>query len=122
MSYEIFESLLKERGLTVYAISKKTGISTATFSNWKAGRYTPKADKRRVLADALGVSLEYLDSGDEALRDIPAEIDKAAAVDPDLKELFSLAQKATPEQRAQAVRIFHALIGDYDGKDNYSTD
>ena len=119
MSYEIFESLLKERGLTVYAISKKTGISTATFSNWKAGRYTPKADKRRVLADALGVSLEYLDSGDEALRDIPAEIDKAAAVDPDLKELFSLAQKATPEQRAQAVRIFHALIGDYDGKDNY---
>ncbi|SCI17942.1 Uncharacterised protein [uncultured Ruminococcus sp.] len=33
--YEIFEKLLKERGITAYRVSKDTGISTATLTDWK---------------------------------------------------------------------------------------
>ena len=63
--YEIFEKLCEAKGLTPYKVSKATGIPTATLSNWKAGRYTPKRDKLQKIADFLGVSLEYLMTGEE---------------------------------------------------------
>ena len=61
--YEIFEKLLSAKGLKPYDVAKATGIRTGVLSDWKAGRYTPKADKRQKIADYLGVSLEYLDTG-----------------------------------------------------------
>ena len=61
--YEIFEKLCEAKGLTPYKVSKATGIPTATLSNWKAGRYTPKQDKLQKIADFLSVSLEYLMTG-----------------------------------------------------------
>lgn len=62
--YKIFEELCKENGVTPYRVCKETGITTATISNWKAGRYTPKADKMQKIADYFGVSLEYLMTGE----------------------------------------------------------
>lgn len=56
--YEIFEKLLKEKGLTAYKVGKGTGISTATLTSWKQGKYTPKQDKLQKIADYLGVSIE----------------------------------------------------------------
>lgn len=58
--YENFEKLLKERGISAYKVAKDTGIGTATLSNWKTGKYTPKADKLQKIADYFGVTLEYL--------------------------------------------------------------
>lgn len=58
--YDIFERLMKERGLTAYRVSLDTGISQATLSDWKHGRSVPKLDKLRKLASYLGVSLSYL--------------------------------------------------------------
>ena len=43
--YEIFEQLLSKYGVTAYKVAKETGITTATLSNWKQGKYTPKQDK-----------------------------------------------------------------------------
>lgn len=63
--YEVFERLCKEKGITPYRVCKDTGLTTATLSNWKAGRYVPKADKMQIIADYFGVSLEYLRSGEE---------------------------------------------------------
>ena len=62
--YKIFEELCKENCVTPYRVCKETGITTATISNWKAGRYTPKADKMQKIADYFGVSLEYLMTGE----------------------------------------------------------
>ncbi len=58
--YEKFEALLKKNGVTAYQVSKDTGISTATLSSWKVGKYTPKADKMKKLADYFKVSIEEL--------------------------------------------------------------
>lgn len=63
--YEIFEKLCQDRGVTPYRVCKETGLTTATISNWKAGRYTPKADKLQKIADYFGVSVEYLLTGEE---------------------------------------------------------
>lgn len=44
--YEVFQRLLDEKGITAYKVAKETGISTATLSSWKKGRYTPKKGNR----------------------------------------------------------------------------
>lgn len=62
--YEIFEKLCEEKGITPYRVCKETGITTATISNWKAGRYTPKQDKLQKIAEFLGVTIEYLMTGE----------------------------------------------------------
>lgn len=58
--YEIFEQLLNERDLTAYKVAKATGVSTATLTSWKQGKYTPKPEKLQKIADFLGVRLDYL--------------------------------------------------------------
>ena len=57
--YEKFETLLKERGITAYQVSKDTGIATATLTEWKNGKYTPNLNKLMILADYFEVPLEH---------------------------------------------------------------
>lgn len=58
--YSIYEKLLNEHKITSYKVSKDTGISTSTLSDWKTGRSVPKLDKLKKLADYFGVTLNYL--------------------------------------------------------------
>jgi len=57
--YQKFLELLSTKGKTAYQVSKDTGISTATLSNWKNGNYKPKADKLKTLADYFNVPITY---------------------------------------------------------------
>ena len=57
--YEKFQLLLGKTNNTPYHVSKDTGISTATLSNWKNGVYVPKVDKLLIIAKYFGVPLEY---------------------------------------------------------------
>ena len=67
--YEIFEKLLKERGITAYRVARETGVTTSTLTSWKQGKYVPKMDKLRKIADYLQVSVEYLMTGEESAKD-----------------------------------------------------
>ena len=58
MDYFAFERLLKARGATVYRVSKETGIAASTFTDWKNGRSSPKAEKLLRIAAFFGVSLD----------------------------------------------------------------
>lgn len=61
-SYPAFEQLCKEKGMSVRQVSLETGVATSTLSNWKLGRYEPKADKIQALASYFGVEFErFLD-------------------------------------------------------------
>lgn len=64
MSYDIFENLLNINKTTVYRVSKDTGISASTFSDWKSGRSAPKIDKIKIIANYFGVSLDYMLTGE----------------------------------------------------------
>ena len=72
MDYSVFDALLKAHGVTVYQISKATGISASTFSDWKSGRSTPKADKMARIADFFGVSLDELLGTENGVRNAEA--------------------------------------------------
>lgn len=58
--YEVFEELLKKHNITAYQVSKATGVSTATLTSWKQGKYTPKTEKLSKIATYLGVTVDYL--------------------------------------------------------------
>ena len=64
MDYKKFEALLKSNNTTVYKVSKATGIAQSTFSDWKSGRSTPKADKLKKIADHFGISVGYMLDGE----------------------------------------------------------
>ena len=61
--YEIFVELLQKYGVSAYKVSKATGISQTTFSNWKSGRSTPKIESLQKIADYFGVTIDYLTTG-----------------------------------------------------------
>ena len=101
--YEIFEKLLKSRNVKVSDVSKMTGIRSGVFSDWKAGRYTPKTDKLQKIADYFGVSLEYLTTGEDTektpyyLNDETREIAQFLYDHPDHRILFDASRKMSPE-------------------------
>lgn len=59
-SYERFVELMRDRNLRVIDVAKSTGISQATFSDWKMGRSTPKIDKMKKLSLFFNVDTDYL--------------------------------------------------------------
>lgn len=63
--YEVFEKLLESRGITAYKVAKDTGITTATLTSWKQGKYVPKQEKLIKIANYFNVSIEYLTTGKE---------------------------------------------------------
>ena len=58
--YEIFEKLMSERGLTHYKVSKATGVSQSSLSDWRLGKGVPGAKTLSKLAEFFGVSVDYL--------------------------------------------------------------
>lgn len=64
--FERFMELMKEHGKKFSDISRETGIPYSTFTDWKAGRYTPKADKLQKIANYFNVPLDYLLTGQVA--------------------------------------------------------
>lgn len=65
--YEIFSSLLQKNGVTPYKVSKETGVSQSTLSDWKRGLSTPKLDKLQKIANYFGVTVNYLMTGEDSV-------------------------------------------------------
>lgn len=65
--YSKFEHLLQRDGVSAYYVSKNTGISQATLSDWKKGKSVPKLDKLKLIADLFNVPLEYFTAKDEVI-------------------------------------------------------
>lgn len=113
--YEIFENLIKERGITVYRFCKDNGIAQATIIDWRNGKSKPKADKIKKIADYFDVSIDYLMG--EAKTKKPLVNDDEELTEyletlknrEDMRMLFSISKDCTVEEVKQAVRIIEAL-------------
>lgn len=72
--YEIFEQLLNKYGITTYQVAKATGISTASFTGWKQGKWNFKQDKLQKIAEYFGVTVDYLMTGKEEVKEKDPEL------------------------------------------------
>lgn len=103
MYYERFEALCKERNVTPADVSRGTGIATATLTNWKKGRYTPKAAKLQQIADFFGVPLTYFTTDQESgqpeyyIDPETAKLTQMFLTDPDYRLLYEAARGSRPE-------------------------
>lgn len=57
--------MLQKYGVTSYKVSKDTGVTQTSLSNWKSGRSTPSVKTLQKIADYFGVTIEYLTTGEE---------------------------------------------------------
>lgn len=102
--YEIFEQLLKANGVSAYKVAKETGVTTATLTSWKQGKYVPKADKLQKIADYFGVSVNYLMTGEDIekeesyyLNNDANELAQFLYDNPDYKVLFDASRNVKKE-------------------------
>lgn len=61
--YEIFAQLLEQKGLKAADVCRATGIKSPVFSEWKKGKSKPNTEKMLKIANFLGVTVEYLMTG-----------------------------------------------------------
>lgn len=103
-SYLRFEKLLKLKGLTAYKVAKATGVTTATITHWKNGKYVPKSDKLGKIADFLGVTEIYLRTGKES-----AEKPEIPEYDKETMELIILFSKLKKEQKSAILNMMRSF-------------
>lgn len=72
--YEVFEQLLQSHGVSSYKVSKDTGITQTSLSNWKAGRSTPTTKTLQRIADYFGVTVDYLMTGKDEPKEKAPEL------------------------------------------------
>ena len=93
--------LCEDKGVNPATVSKATGVSTATLTSWKQGKYIPKADKLQKIADYFGVTVEYLMTGEKPqeyyLNPETAQIAQEVFDNPDLRILFDAARDVSPD-------------------------
>lgn len=111
-TYERYDQIRTKLGLTNADASHGTGIADSTISAWKKGKYTPKNDKLQLIADFLGVSLDYLLTGKEpAYYTNPesAAIAQEIFENPDLRILFDASRDIRPEDMKLLVEMAQRL-------------
>lgn len=68
--YKKYAALRDQAQVTDYEVSKRTGVSTSTLTNWKYGRYTPKFDKLLAIAKYFNVPVEYFADNNEEKEEV----------------------------------------------------
>lgn len=52
--------IMNEKGVSQKQLAEYIGASTGNVSDWKSGKSAPSIDKLPLIADYLGVSIDYL--------------------------------------------------------------
>ena len=134
-TFDRIEQLLRERGMKQADLARATGISTGLISQWKN-----RSRKLQLIADYFGVTVDALlgggeaagagqDAGKETAVTVYDEQDNVIRLDeetlqiidslrtrPDMKMLFSVSAKATPEDIIKTVKIIEALRDESEGQ------
>ena len=88
------------------------GASEASISQYETGKHQPDNDMMLKIADALGVSLDYLMGRDEPQEDDVWEVREQLRRDPEFRVLFSAARNASPKHLRAAAAMLKALKGE----------
>ena len=75
MYYQNFDELCKQINIKPNKVSKETGVSTATLTSWKHGKYTPN-----VQWDPSDQTIDYTISLSEEEQDLLIEYRKAESI------------------------------------------
>ena len=57
--------VMKDNGISIRELARRTGITASTISDWNTKHTNPTAEKIPVVCEALGISVSYLLKGAE---------------------------------------------------------
>ena len=103
------EVRLAEIGMSKAEFYRKSGISSASFSQWNTGVNSPSMKKLKNASDCLGVSLDYLLTGER--KEKPAS--EEAGFHPTLEDwLNAIDRMSREEMRAVMSRVMERYAGE----------
>ena len=85
-----FQSLVRDRGLSLKEISEATGIGYSTVGNYNQGSRIPNARNAQLLSEYFGVSISYLLGHEENYT--PNKTNARISIEL-VKELYSIREK-----------------------------
>ena len=98
------EVRLAEIGMSKSEFYRKSGISSASFSQWNTGVNSPSMKKLKNASDCLGVSLDYLLTGEQK--------EKPAPQRDGLKEIYAIFEQLTPSRQAKLIELARLYLDD----------
>jgi transcriptional regulator with XRE-family HTH domain len=102
---ENLKSELIYANMLVKELSTQTGISRHTLDNYlNTHNALPNAEAAVKIAQALGVTVEYLVTGQEGKQGKPHP-----PLSPDLRLLVDIAQKLSPKSQKLAIKLVKVL-------------
>jgi len=107
---EKITKLKKIKNLSQVALAEVTGISRDAISKYERGDSIPSVDYAKRIADALGVSLDYLVNDN----------DKEDVLDNDAVKRIKEIQNLPNSEKDKIYSVIDALIRDYRTKKAYS--
>lgn len=118
--YDRFSELLKEHKISATALAKELNFSPSTFTDWKHGRTTPKADKLQLIANYFNVSLDWLMGNSDikeksnmgSYYDDPevAQLANEIKNDPELRILLDAKRSLSKEDMESVINITKSLL------------
>ncbi len=108
------EIRLSEIGMSKADFYAKSGISSASFSQWKSGMYKASEKKLKSAAEVIGMDYHELITGEKEkpLANNDKELEEYLEIlknRPECRMLFQLSKGCTKEEVEQAVRIIEAI-------------
>lgn len=102
------EIRLSEIGMSKADFYSRSGVSSASFSQWKTGVYKPSDKKLQQAAECIGVSYDYLVTGND--EKAPADTGKRSVSDDDIKFALFGGEGEITDAMYDEVRQFAAMV------------
>jgi len=97
-THDRLEQLMRERGWSMYKLSKESGLSESTIRNLFKRNTTPSIETLKIICKSFGITLAQFFAEGEMVEMSPA-----------LKELFDLWVNLTPAQKAALKSMMQAM-------------
>lgn len=107
IAYERYVEMRKKAGLTDSEVARLAGVTRSTFSDWKAGRYSPKYSKLKRISEVIGCSVHEIEEPTQ----IDIVINDKESGEVSVVSLESETIKATQLQRLMA---YASVLSDRD--------
>jgi transcriptional regulator with XRE-family HTH domain len=106
---EKISKLKKAKKLSQIELANLTGISRDAISKYERGDVLPSVEYAKRIADALGVSLDFLVSNSE----------QEEALDNEAVKRIKAIQNLPPQEKEKILSVVDALIRDFKTKQAY---
>lgn len=103
------DALVELRGMSKEDFYRKSGISSASFSQWNTGKYRPSTKKLITAANVLDVSVHYLMTGQPDKNETAPGV--GDGLEEEIREIIQLLNEASPELRAAALAVLKSAGG-----------